>query len=110
MAWTHPDGLLRAWREEWVRRAPRAAFGDAALINNCARALGAHRVAIADATLTDGTALRRELAARLTLLFRRAMLDPAAAFIFLALSALDVERLRGELLRRVIFPRFAPAA
>lgn len=108
-AWSHPEGLFRAWRHEWARRVPRAAFGDAAVIDDCARAFGAHRAALADATLTDGTALRRALAARLTLLFRRATLDPAAAFIFLALSALDVERLRGELLRRVIFPRFGPA-
>jgi len=33
------------------------------------------------------------------------MLDPAAAFIFLALAALDLERLRGELARRAAFPR-----
>jgi hypothetical protein len=37
------------------------------------------------------------------------VLDPAAAFVFLALSALDVERLRGELVRRAAFPR-APLA
>jgi len=35
---------------------------------------------------------------------RRAMLDPAAAFAYLALIALDLERLRGELLRRAAFP------
>ena len=32
-------------------------------------------------------------------------LEPAAAFIHLALCALDLERLRGELLRRVLFAR-----
>jgi hypothetical protein len=109
-AWSHPDRLLRAWRDEWARRLPHGAFVDTPIIDDCARALHANRAAAADATLTDGTALRRALAARLTLLFRRATLDPAAAFIFLALSALDLERLRGELLRRAIFPRFGPAA
>jgi len=38
------------------------------------------------------------------------MLTPAAAFIFIALSALDCERLRGELLRRVVFPRLPLAS
>jgi hypothetical protein len=47
--------------------------------------------------------LRRALQARLSLLLRRATLEPAAAFIHLALSALELERLRGELLVRKLF-------
>ena len=39
----------------------------------------------------------------LSLLLRRATLEPAAAFIHLALSALELERLRGELLVRKLF-------
>jgi hypothetical protein len=58
----------------------------------------------------DGWPLRRTLQARLTLLFRRAMLDPAAAFAYLALTALDLERLRGELLRRAAFPALVAAS
>jgi hypothetical protein len=41
----------------------------------------------------------------LSLLLRRATLEPAAAFIHVAISALDLERLRGELLSRALFPR-----
>ncbi len=74
------------------------------------RALDAHLAAFHDRTVRDGWPLRRTLQARLTLLFRRAMIDPAAAFIFLALAALDLERLRGEILRRVIFPGMPLAA
>ena len=51
----------------------------------------------------SGTQLRRALQARLSLLLRRATLEPAAAFIHLALSALELERLRGELLGRKLF-------
>jgi len=40
---------------------------------------------------------------RLSLLWRRAALEPAAAFIHLVLSALELERLRGELLGRRLF-------
>ncbi len=67
--------------------------------------LAEHANAFRDPSASDGWALRRALHARLSRLFRRATLDPAAAFIFLALSALDFERLRGEILRRVAFPR-----
>ena len=40
---------------------------------------------------------------------RRATLEPAAASIHLALTALELERLRGELLLRALFPRWKPA-
>ena len=60
--------------------------------------------------LADGTALRRRFEAVLAALFRRAALSPAAAFAYLGLVLLDLERLRGELLRRAVFPRRALAA
>ena len=62
-----------------------------------------HGAAFAAATPGPGTQLRRALQARLSLLMRRATLEPAAAFIHLALSALELERLRGELLARKLF-------
>lgn len=110
VAWTHPEGLFRAWGAEWSRRIPRIAWAEPAAIANCARLLLAHRAALADPSIGDGALLRRALVSRLTALYRQATLDPAAAFIFLALSALDMERLRGELLRRAIFPRLGSLA
>jgi hypothetical protein len=77
----------------------------AALLPDLVRLLAEHAAAFREPLEVDGWALRRALHARLTQLFRRATLEPAAAFIFLALSALDCERLRGEILRRVVFPR-----
>ena len=61
------------------------------------------------ASPSEGWLLRGALRARLTLLFRRAALQPALAFIDLALCALDLERLRAELLRRLLFPRWQVA-
>ena len=110
IAWAHPDGLFHAWRDEWSRRVPRSARAERTAITDCARLLVAHRAALADPLVSDGALLRRALVSRLSVLYRRATLDPAAAFIFLALSALDMERLRGELLRRAIFPRLGLAA
>ena len=96
---------MRAWGDEWSRRVPRGSGAEHGPLADCARLLIAHRAALADSSASDGISMRRALVARLSVLYRRATLDPAAAFIFLALSALDLERLRGELLRRALFPR-----
>jgi hypothetical protein len=108
VGWGRPDGLFPAWRAEWMQRIPSAApFPN--LLGELARTLAVQRVF--PGTVPVDTATRRgSLAARLVMLFRRATGDPAAAFIFLALSGLDLERLRGELLRRAVFPTFGLAA
>lgn len=104
-AWGRPDGLFRAWHAEWMRRLPRS---DAKLFDELARSLASQRMPPGTMP-AETTAGRSQLAARLAMLFRGATGAPAAAFIFLALSALDLERLRGELLRRVVFPTFGLA-
>jgi hypothetical protein len=106
-AWQEPGALWRCWRDEWHRRRPQRADGEdreREPLDQLAATLGRHLGSFRDPLLTDGWPLRRALQAELVLLFRRAMLDPAAAFAFLALAALDLERLRGELLRRAAFP------
>lgn len=99
-----PDRLASLWRAEWQRRLPVRGTRSA-LLADIIRLLTQHVATFREPSLVDGWALRRALHARLSQLFRRATLDPAAAFIFLAISALDFERLRGEILRRVAFPR-----
>jgi len=46
---------------------------------------------------------RRDLARSVTRIFRRHSASPAAVFSHLALVALDLERLRGDLIRRRLF-------
>ena len=106
-AWAEPERLARLWGAEWRRRIPRRATDEPTLLDALARAIAVHRVALRDPALGDGTALRRALQARLSLLFRRTVLDPAAAFVFVAQIGLDLERLRAELLRRAAFPAAA---
>jgi hypothetical protein len=106
--WNDPGRLAALWRAEWERRAPRA--GEAALRADLRRALAAHLAAFHEPAVTDGWPLRRTLEARLRLLFRRATLDPMAVFAYVALIALDLERLRGEFLRRAAFPGLPLAA
>ena len=57
-------------------------------------------------TLPDhaGWASRRTLVQRVRFLFRRYTGEPAAAFAYLALVALALEKLRGDLTRRSLFP------
>jgi len=102
-AWAESDRIGRTWQREWQRRLPHGAL-EATLLYELVGIVAAHLAQFRDPALRDGDALRRALAARLTLLFRRAMLDPAAAFIYLALIAQDGERLRGELVRRAALP------
>lgn len=103
--WRARGNLAAAWRDEWRRRVPRDALADPALLADLERAFALHFRCFGAASIRDGWPLRRALQARLTALFRRAMLDPVAVFVFVALCALDLERLRGELLRRAAFPR-----
>jgi len=107
-AWPAPDALGAAWWHAWQRRLPRPLHADDSL-RTVATLLQAHGSAFAAAPAGPGTLLRRALQARLAPWLRRAAAEPAAAFVHLALAALDLERLRGELLRRVVFPP-TPAA
>jgi len=101
-AWTAPEALGAAWHREFRRRV---AAGDGGPLPAIERAVLTHLAAFRGTDLDDGTPLRRRLEEVLAVLFRRAALTPAEAFAFLAIALIDLERLRGELLRRVVFPR-----
>jgi hypothetical protein len=100
--------LLPAWSREWQRRAP-AALGDEATTQALVATLRAHGAAFAAAPVDQAASLRSGLRARLALLLRRATLQPAAVFIHLLHDALELERLRGELLDRRLFTRSGAA-
>ena len=102
-AWAEPETLAAAWRAEWQRRVPQPLGEAGDGLTQFAAAMAGHGAAFAAAPPGSGTGLRRSLHERLSLLLRRAVLEPAAAFIHLALNALELERLRGELLGRALF-------
>ena len=102
-AWAAPQTLARAWRTEWQRRLPRQPKPADDALGQLVQMFDEHHEAFVEAAPAQGWLLRGALYARLSLLLRRAALEPAAAFIHLALCALDLERLRGELLRRMLF-------
>ena len=107
-AWADPDRAADAWRREWRRRLPGGDRNDA-VIDALGRALDETLSALRDPT-PGGGVLLQALQARLAVLFRRAVGAPAAAFVYVAQIALDLHRLRGELLRRAAFPGLPLAA
>lgn len=91
-----------AWLAEWRRRLPPLDAGDAALFAALERTLRQHQAAFSVAAPAEAWLLRQRLQARLDGLFRRSLLSPAAAFVFLSLALLDLERLRAALAPRAV--------
>ena len=82
--------IRNAWLKEWRKRWPR--WSDTAALENLAKLL---ETAMEQPVMSS----RPELLRKLRSLFRRSVLCPAVAFIYVAFAALDIERLRTGLLK-----------
>ncbi len=94
-----PDGdefeskVRRAWYRQWRRRWP--ARREAGSLDRL--------VALVEAGTREPVSTGQQaLLRRLRALFRDLTLRPAAAFVFLAFVAVDIARLRAELLRHAL--------
>jgi hypothetical protein len=92
-----------AWRRRWPG-------GSDAGLEELARRVGGHLARFRIAAPHEANALRRGFEERLLAIFRRRPVQAAAAFAWLAIAALDLERLRGEIERRLAFPEARIAA
>jgi hypothetical protein len=92
------------WRERWPDGADDP--GLAQLARHVSDHLARFRIALPH----EAGPLRRTFEASLLAFFRRRPVEPSAAFAWLALAALDLERLRGEIERRLAFPAARIAA
>jgi hypothetical protein len=90
----------REWHDRWWRLWPASGADDRASLEEVARTVEAHVARFGRADAADAWPVRQALRARLETLFRRHALTPAAAFAYLALSTLEVERLRAEIVAR----------
>ena len=91
------------WYAHWRALWPRRFVEDPALLD-IAAAVKAHVERLDRAGRQETSApYRRELALKLTRTFRRHGGSSAAVFCHLALVALDLERLRGDIIRRRLF-------
>ena len=98
------DALLPVWLQTWRALMP-AGRARATLERTLVPLLQAHARRFADPATQDGWAERRALGAQLVALMRRHAAEPIEAFVFLALQALELERLRAEIVGRAALPR-----
>jgi hypothetical protein len=103
------QSLLEAWLAEWQQRWPGDAPAAAGL-NQLTATLRAHARRFMTLAPGDTGDARHALNGRLQILFRRQAQQPAVVFIYLALFALDLERLREGLIRRALFAASEHAA
>lgn len=91
------------WLAQWRQRWPRCKRANLDAVDVLALRCASHLRAFRDAPPDKAWSLRKQLRERLRFEFHRYLLQPASAFIFLALVALDLERLRRALLDRALF-------
>jgi len=99
---------LEQWQAHWIRLWPEDRDFDHVALKQLGERLRRH---LADFARTEAAAAResrRALRIRTAYAFRRAALQPLAAFLFLLLLALDLERLRAELMLRALRRRRLP--
>lgn len=98
------EAVARAvWLEAWRHRWPDPASEDALALDELVRLFERHLPRFTELGAEEAWALRRDLEAQVEVRFRRHALTPVAAFAYLALVALDLERLRGQLVVRAAF-------
>ncbi len=91
------DALLDAWKGVWRERLPCLPPALGAL----AREVEEHLKAFPALPPQEAWAAREALLGRFVLAFRRAVLQPTSAFAYLGGLALTLERLRGNVVRRL---------
>lgn len=128
LAWSHNDPELKSldtgvvselalrdpldtWLSRWQRLWPRAPGSERLALTGLQKAVGHHLQSMRVARgIQDGDKFRAELEAVFRRFFRRYAQSAVAVFCHLGLTALDVERMRGGLVQRRLFPAAAGAA
>jgi hypothetical protein len=100
--------LTEAWLEGWRSRCPPVGGTARRSLDRMAATLLDHRREFLAAAPERTWHLRRELDHRLRHLFHVFLRQPAGLFVYLALVALGLERLRAALVSRTLFAAEAP--
>jgi len=95
--------LVTAWMDGWRSLWPHCGRRAARELEVLAGLLRGHVEGFRQAAPAAAWRLRRELGDRLRLRFHSQVLAPTVPFLFLALTALELERLRAALLGRLLF-------
>ena len=89
-----------AWTEGWIATWPRRPEAAAQALMQLTQSLRRHLQQFAALAVERAGAARQDLATWLAARVHRLGVQPATLFAYLALSALDLERLRGEFVLR----------
>lgn len=109
-AWQQRRPLLDGWIQRWRNLWPGAPAAVTAPLEQLAVQLQGYLEDMRREDTDAGSQRTREvLAAKLGYEFRRHSHQPAAAFLHLALVGLDLQRLRGALVRRALFAKLQGA-
>jgi hypothetical protein len=98
------DRLRATWLRRWMALWPEAGEEERASVLGVARCIERDLESSPQSSAERDAPQRSALEDRLRHLLRGSTLLPAAAFAYLAIAALDVERLRAGLLTRALFP------
>ena len=96
--------LPKTWLDGWRSRWPATGRRFRRNLNRLAAALADHHRLFLEADPARAWPLRRELDRHLRHQFHVFLLQPAGLFVYLALFALGLERLRAALVSRALFP------
>ena len=97
-----PHAAVLAWEAHWRALWPAVSAEERVDLDALARLLRRHATEFGRMDPANAAEARLALAARLSALLRRAAAQPAALFAWLALLALDLERLRGLFVTRAL--------
>ncbi|SCZ50208.1 hypothetical protein [Thiohalomonas denitrificans] len=98
-----PRHLISGWHRRWRALWPRTSAGERQALEWLAGRLHEQHEVLASGELHDSRAARQRLLTGLLPEFRQRTFQPAAAFLHLAITAIHLERLRGVLLRLLLF-------
>ena len=99
---------LEQWQAHWARLWPQDRETDRLELMQLSARLREHLADFAQHDAAAAWEVRRALRRRMAYAFRRAALQPVAGFLFLLLLALDLERLRADLMLRALRRRRLP--
>jgi len=105
-----PGQARSSWLAEWERRWPEHDAEAFAGMRGLVATMSVHLEHFKRASARESWQMRVALERELHTLFRRFTLSPQAAFAYLGLIALDLERLRAGLVRRALWEREGVAA
>jgi hypothetical protein len=105
-AWQAGDSLLATWAQCWQDLWPDKQVKQQADLHAMNTLLSQHLDSFFHVTPNAAWRHRQQLAHKLSMMFRKYSYQPVAVFIHLLLIAIDIERLRGGIMQRCLFPKY----